>query len=230
MIEGGVVFRVRGERNISLQSNTVLTENAYEYILNQILDGRIKPGESIREDVIAEQMGTSRTPVREAVNQLAQNGFIDYVKRKGLYCVQLSRQELIDLLELRQVLEEFCYIKCTERASKEDIKRMYDHIYAFQALPREEQIKLHTHYDVQFHLMAADISNSRRLIKYINEIETLALIVRKNLKDSKRMEEVIDLSWILHLNIVKAIEEKDIRTIKENNDEHIKLMKDTQLL
>ena len=107
---------------------------------------------------------------------------------------------------------------------------MYDHIYAFQALPREEQIKLHTHYDVQFHLMAADISNSRRLIKYINEIETLALIVRKNLKDSKRMEEVIDLSWILHLNIVKAIEEKDIRTIKENNDEHIKLMKDTQLL
>ena len=44
------------------------------------------------------------------------------------------------------------------------------------------------------------------------------------------MEEVIDLSWILHLNIVKAIEEKDVRTIKENNDEHIKLMKDTQLL
>lgn len=78
--------------------------------------------------------------------------------------------------------------------------------------------------------MAADISNSRRLIKYINEIETLSLIVRKNLKDSKRMEEVIDLSWILHLNIVKAIEEKDIRTIRENNDEHIKLMKDMQLL
>lgn len=78
--------------------------------------------------------------------------------------------------------------------------------------------------------MAADISRSKWLIKYINEIETLCLIVRKNLKDSKRMEEVIDLSWILHLNIVKAIEEKDIKTIKENNDEHIKLMRDTQLV
>ena len=78
--------------------------------------------------------------------------------------------------------------------------------------------------------MAADISRSKWLIKYINEIETLCLIVRKNSKDSKRMEEVIDLSWILHLNIVKAIEEKDIKTIKENNDEHIKLMRDTQLV
>lgn len=224
------VFYIRGECVGFLQGNTVLTENAYDYILNQILDGTIKPGERIREDMIAEQMGTSRTPVREAVNQLAQNGFIDYVKRKGLYCVQLSREELVDLLELRQVLEEFCYIKCTERASREDIKRLYDHIDAFQSLPREEQIKSHTQFDVKFHLMAADISNSRRLIKYINEIETLSLIVRKNLKDFKYMEDVIDLSWILHRNIVKAIEEKDIKTIKENNDEHIKLMKDTQLL
>ena len=67
-----------------MKGNTVLTENAYNYILNQILDGQIKPGERIREDVIAEQMGTSRTPVREAVNQLRQNGFINYVKRKGI--------------------------------------------------------------------------------------------------------------------------------------------------
>lgn len=213
-----------------MQKNTVLTENAYNYILNQILEGQIKPGERIREDIIAEQMGTSRTPVREAVNQLCQNGFINYVKRKGLYCVQPTKAELIDLLELRQVLEGFCYIKCVERASQVDIQRLYDHIDKFRKLSREEQIKEHIHYDVEFHLMAADISKSRRLIKYINEVETLSLIVRKNLKDSKRIEEVIDLSWILHRNIVKAIEEKDIKTIEENNYEHIKLMKDTQLL
>ncbi len=213
-----------------MQSNTVLTENAYNYILNKILEGDIKPGDRIREDLIAEQIGTSRTPVREAVNQLCQNGFINYVKRKGLYCVQPSKEELEDLLELRQVLEEFCYIKCAQRATEEDIQRLYDHIYSFQNLAREEQIKNHAHHDIQFHLMAADISRSKWLIKYINEIETLSLIVRKNLKDSKRMEEVIDLSWMVHLNIVKAIEEKDIKTIKENNNEHIKLMRDTQLV
>lgn len=213
-----------------MQSNTVLTENAYNYILNKILEGEIKPGDRIREDLIAEQIGTSRTPVREAVNQLCQNGFINYVKRKGLYCVQPSKEELEDLLELRQVLEEFCYIKCTQRATKEDIQRLYNHIQSFQSLTREEQIRKHAYHDIEFHLMAADISRSKWLIKYINEIETLCLIVRKNLKDSKRMEEVIDLSWILHLNIVKAIEEKDIKTIKENNDEHIKLMRDTQLV
>ncbi len=213
-----------------MQSNTVLTENAYNYILNKILEGDIKPGDRIREDLIAEEIGTSRTPVREAVNQLCQNGFITYIKRKGLYCVQPSKEELEDILELRQVLEEFCYIKCAQRAAKEDVQKLYEHIYTFQNMPREEQIKCHAHHDIQFHLLAADISRSKRLIKYINEIETLSLIVRKNLKDSKRMEEVIDLSWMLHLNIVKAIEEKDIKTIKENNNEHIKLMRDTQLI
>ena len=64
-----------------MKANTVLAENAYNYILDEILKGRIQPGERIREDEIADEMGTSRTPVREAVNQLSQNGFIKYIKR-----------------------------------------------------------------------------------------------------------------------------------------------------
>lgn len=112
-----------------MPNNTLLVENAYNYILDQILNGTIKPGDRIREDIIAEQLETSRTPVREAVNQLCQNGFIHNVKRKGLYCVQISREELVDLLELRQVLEDYCYCKCADKATKEDIDRL--RIYRF---------------------------------------------------------------------------------------------------
>lgn len=213
-----------------MQSNTVLTENAYNYILDEILDGKIRPGDRIREDVIAEQMGTSRTPVREAVNQLCQNGFINYVKRKGLYCVQPTREELEDLLELRQTLEEYSYMKCAKRATAEDIRLLYEAIDAFRRLPREEQLKNHARHDIRFHLMAAEITRSQRLVKYIDEVETLLLIVRKNLKDSRRMEEVIDLSWTLHYNLVQAIEQKDLQLIREINAEHIRLMKDTQLI
>lgn len=212
-----------------MKGNTVLTENAYNYILDEILEGNIKSGERIREDIIAEELGMSRTPVREAVNQLCQNGFISYVKRKGLYCVKLSREEMTDLLELRLVLEEYSYIKCAERASKENIAKLYSLIDNFQALPKEEKMRHHIKRDIQFHVMIAEISRSQRLIKYINEIETLLLIVRKNLKNSSREYEVIELSWDLHYELVKAVEAKDKQLIRELNREHVKLMQDTQL-
>ena len=126
-----------------MKANTVLAENAYNYILDEILKGRIQPGERIREDEIADEMGTSRTPVREAVNQLSQNGFIKYIKRKGLYCVQYNRDELESLLELRETLEEFSYIHCANMAKKEDIERLQNIIKQFNSLPDQEKEKQH---------------------------------------------------------------------------------------
>ena len=98
------------------------------------------------------------------------------------------------------------------------------------ALPKDEQLANHEKYDIQFHLMTAEMTGSQRLTKYINEIETCLLIVRKNLKNSGRKAEVVELSWLLHRNIVKAMEAKDKELLMELNREHIKLMKDTQLI
>lgn len=212
-----------------METNTVLAENAYNYIIDEILSGNIEPGERIREDEIAAKMGTSRTPIREAVNQLSQNGFIKYVKRKGLYCVQYNKDELESLLELRQTLEEFCYLQCAKRGTDEEIQSLYEIIQKFEALPNKKKISQHAKCDVQFHVLAAEITKNERLIKYIREVETLLLIVRRNLCSSEHMEEVIGLSWKLHFQIVKAIEKKDIEEIKKLNDEHIKLMRETQL-
>ncbi len=210
--------------------NSVLTENAYNFILNQILSGEIKPGERIREDIIAEQMGTSRTPVREAVNQLSQNGFITYLKRKGLYCVELTKQDLLNLLDLRMVLEDFSYRRCVDTATEEDIKKLYNYIDTFQSYDKEKRIRLHNQSDIKFHVMTAEITQSPRLVKYINEVETILLIARSNLKNSAVINEVIDLSWFLHRDIVKGIETKNFDLIRQTNERHMQLMKETQIL
>ena len=183
----------------------------------------------LSEDEIADEMGTSRTPVREAVNQLSQNGFIKYIKRKGLYCVQYNRDELESLLELRETLEEFSYIHCANMAKKEDIERLQNIIKQFNSLPDQEKEKQHAKCDVSFHVAAAEITNNERLVKYIKEIETLLLIVRKNLSSSVQVKDIISLSWLLHDQIVDAIAKKDISAIKKLNQEHIELMRKTQL-
>lgn len=211
-------------------NNSVLTMNAYNYILSKILTGEIKQGERIREDIIADQMGTSRTPVREAVNQLTQNGFIVHIPRKGLYCVEITQEELLNLLDLRTVLADYSYERCAQTASLDDIKELVDHINEFLALDQRDKIQCHEDYDIRFHLMIAKITNSSRLIKYIEEIETILRIARAKLKKSPRMNEVIDLSWVLHKEIVEAIEAKDFIKLHDANERHMKLMRETQVL
>ena len=211
-------------------TNSVLTENAYEYILHLILDGEIKPGDRIREDFIAQQLGTSRTPVREAVNQLTQNGFITYVKRKGLYCIEVSQQDLFDLLDLRKTLAAFSYRRCMDVATKEDIQTLYHQIDSFLANNKKERIKLHNQADIAFHIKIAEITNFPRLIKYISEIETIMLIARTNLKKSEKIDEIIEVSWLHHRDIVTGIETKNYEFIAKTNEDHIQLMKETQIL
>jgi len=211
-------------------NTSVLTKNAYNYILEQIIDGKIKPGERIREDIVAEQMGTSRTPVREAVKQLSQDGFITYIPRKGLYCVELTRQDLLDLLDLRTMLEDFSYRRCMEVATRKDIDELYNYVDTFQSYDLEKRIRLHNEADIAFHIMTAEITHFSRLIKYINEVETILLIARSNLKNSANIIQIIDLSWNLHRDIIRGIETKDYDLIKRANEEHMNLMKETQIL
>lgn len=212
-----------------MELNSVLTENAYNYILDQILNGAIKPGDRIREDVIAEQLGMSRTPVREAVNQLSQNGFINYVKRKGLYCVQLEESEQRILLDLRESLEAYTYTQCIQCASEEETAALMQMVNDFLSFSPEQQLLEHPRRDIAFHIQAASLTHSRLIEKYVREIETLLCIVRRNLTSSKRRKDTIDLSWDLHAQIVRAIQDKDEKLVRELNHEHIQLMRETQL-
>ncbi|NLM26738.1 MAG: GntR family transcriptional regulator [Clostridiaceae bacterium] len=206
-----------------------------------ILSSEIKPGERIREDLLAEKFGISRTPVREAVNQLVQNGFIVNVKRKGLYCVKFSEEELLDLIELRMSLESLSFDKCIERAADKDIQELKEIVYDFnEKYGRitanmgpdgigKEISKLHNEYDVRFHVSIANVSNSSKLIKYITEVENLLLISRQRIYRKESGRDIIALSWKQHEQIVEAIEARDKSTAVDILGQHLKLMRDTQI-
>lgn len=218
-----------------------LTDYAYIEILNMILSSEIKPGERIREDLLAEKFGISRTPVREAVNQLVQNGFIVNVKRKGLYCVKLSKEELLDLLELRMVLESMSFNKCIERATDDEIQSLRKIINDFNEKYTRiisdinsdcmgKVSKLHNEYDVRFHVSIANVSRSSKLIKYINEVENLLLIARQRIyRNENEGRAIVLLSWKQHEQIVKAIENRDKTAALDMLSQHLKLMKETQI-
>ena len=220
--------------------NSVLTDFVYSEILNMILSLQIKPGERIREDLLAEKLGVSRTPVREAVNRLTQNGFITSIKRKGLYCVEVTQKDLCDLLDLRKALESLSFFKCIDIATEKQLEHFHEIIQDFHSkfnaiirhttdsTPAEISL-LHNDYDIRFHVGIAAISSSTRLIKYINEVENLLLIARQRIYKSSESTNIVLLSWKQHEFILEALCARDKNAAASMLDEHLMLMKKTQV-
>jgi DNA-binding GntR family transcriptional regulator len=220
---------------------SVLTDYAYSEILQMILSAVIKPGTRIREDLLAAQLGISRTPVREAVNRLTQTGFITNINRKGLYCVKVTTEDLLSLLDLRVVMETLSFEKCIALASEDDIKGLQQIIDGFhenmdniKKLEKEAQGKaialLHNDYDVRFHVGIAKVSKSARLIKYVQEVETMLLLARRHIYVNSEGLEIVDLSWFQHGQMLDAIRLRDKNKSKHLLEEHLKLMRETQVI
>ena len=143
--------------------------------------------------------------------------------------MKYTKEDLLNLLELRTNLEHYCYERCINSATTEEVNKLYEFIEKFQKLNRKEKIKKHNQADINFHNMLGDIAKIPRLPKYINEIQILMLAARANLKNSPRVNEIIDSSWEMHYSIVKAIELKNSESVKALVDEHMNLVKETQI-
>lgn len=224
-----------------MTNNFVLTDYAYTSILDMIISSEIKPGDRIREDMLAEKFGFSRTPVREAINQLVQNGFVVNIKRKGLYCVSITKSELLDMLELRTALESISFDKCIDLATDEDINFIKGIIKDFNqkynqllrcvdSNTSKEIAQLHNTYDVKFHVSIANVSKSNKLIKYITEIENTLLIARQRIyRNTNEGKSIVLLSWKQHELMMESIQAKDKTAAINMLNSHLKLMKDTQV-
>lgn len=223
-----------------LVKNAILTDHAYTEILRMILSGEIKHGSRIREDMLANQLNMSRTPIREAVNRLTQNGFITNIQRKGLYCVKFTRKELLDIMELRITLETLAFEKCIALADEahirgfqgiiDEFRRKLNALHAETKDPGMREITLlHNEYDIRFHVAIAQVSTSTRLIQYVSEVEHLLLVARQRIYSNNERVEIIRRSWEQHSLMLDAIRGRDKQWACVLLEEHLTLMKETQV-
>src|SRR3546814_19413318 len=82
-----------------------LADQAYQGLLAAIAEGRLKPGERVRETALAEELGISRTPIREALQRLARDGLVQLDARSGARVAELSLAAIQELYDLREILE-----------------------------------------------------------------------------------------------------------------------------
>jgi DNA-binding GntR family transcriptional regulator len=185
-----------------------LKEKAYHIIKEKLLKMEFEPGGRIREDLLAEEISMSRTPVREAINKLTAEGFINYVPRRGLFFIEIKKEEIRDLLDVREALEILAVNKCIEKISVEKIKCLGQILDDCERVLKAGQYTRCNDLDSQFHQEIAKVSGNKKLIEFCHEIENYMQIARAVEKETQTREK-IKCALAEHRTILKCIKKKD---------------------
>jgi DNA-binding GntR family transcriptional regulator len=178
--------------NFDIQSHRPLREIVYEELRNLILTGKIKPGTRMMEIELAEDMGVSRTPIREAIRKLEKEGLVVIEPRKGAYASEVSVKDMEDILEVRANLEGLAAYLAAERMTEAEKKALEEVKIKFREAVNEGNMADMISYDTKFHHMIVEASRNNHLIHMVEQLQELVLRFRYiYYKDFKRAEDMI---------------------------------------
>jgi DNA-binding GntR family transcriptional regulator len=137
--------------NLDIQNHRPLREIVYEELKMQILKGQIVPGTRMMEVEMAEEMGVSRTPIREAIRKLEKEGLVTIEPRKGAYASQISSKDMVDILEVRQNMEGLAAHYAALRMTDEQKKKLSEIADSYNKAVIENNTPDMIKFDTAFH-------------------------------------------------------------------------------
>lgn len=209
--------------NFDIQNHRPLREIVYEELKAQILKGDIKPGTRMMEVELAEVLGVSRTPVREAIRKLEKEGLVKIEPRRGAYASELSVKDMVDILEVRQSMEGLAAYYCAQRINDEQKEQLRDYALAFNKAVEEGVYEDMISYDTKFHHLIVECCDNDILVHMIEQLQELVLRFRYlYYSDFKRAEQMP----AEHHEIFEAVASGDAERAREAAALHINRLKD----
>lgn len=141
-----------------MKEKSFLQMHAYDSIKNSILSGQMEPGKLYSETKLAAEIGISRTPTREALQCLSQDGYITLIPSKGFMIRQLNEKDMKDSIEIRCAIEGFCTTVIASQIHTEPGRQLLRTLEGIlksmeESLNREDGLENFIYYDHQFHLL-----------------------------------------------------------------------------
>lgn len=183
-----------------------LRGRVFNKLRDDILDGKYKEHEELREVAIGEELGVSRTPVREAFRQLELEGLIQIIPNKGAYVTGITPKDVKDIYMMRSLLEGLSARWATENISDAQMEEMEENIYLSEFHAEKGHSEQLAELDNRFHEILYEASNSKMLEHTLRDFHQYVLQVRRtNLKSMQRGKA----SNEEHKLIMEAIRDKN---------------------
>ena len=200
-----------------------LKENAYKIIKQKILNGEIAPGERIREDLLAEEISISRTPVREAINKLIVEDLVRNEPRKGIYCIDLKPDYINHILDVRETLEVLSICECIDNIDESSLHHLTELNERLKIFTLAEKYLECNLLDGNFHNEIARLSKNPLLFRFLSEIRDLVHIMR--FMEYKIHSDKNHFAYNDHKILLNEIMKKDKKSASEQIRMHINRMK-----
>ncbi len=214
---------IRGLRSVGINKLTMdsykpLRDLVFENIRSAIIEGTLKPGERLMEIQLAEQLGVSRTPVREAIRKLELEGLVIMLPRKGAYVANISKKELIDILEVRIGLEGIGSYYAAERISPDMVDKLEKISQELKEYVCLNDVENMLRKDEEFHNCIFEASGNTRLISMMNSIwETVYRFRLKYMSDYASAVNIVEE----HNRLIEAIKKGKADLAESLAKEHI---------
>ncbi len=191
---------------INLNDYKPLREVIFNSLREAIIIGELRPGERLMEVQLAEKMGVSRTPVREAIRKLELEGLVDMIPRKGAHVAELSVKDIVDVLEVRASLDGLATGLAAERITDDELKELKFINGQFSNYIEKENLNGSIKKDAEFHDIIYKASRNDKLLVILNnlreQVQRFRIIY---LKDYSSPKDLINE----HNNIFDAVSTRD---------------------
>lgn len=195
-----------------------LRDVVFNTLRQAILRGELKPGTRLMEISLANKLGVSRTPIREAIRKLENEGLVLMTPRKGAEVAEITEKSMLDVLEIRKALEELTTGLACDRITPEQIERLKEAETYFEEMLDGRDITVIAEADVKFHDIIFEATDNKRLINLLNNLREQMYRFRieylKGLEYYPKLKEE-------HNMLIRAIENGDKETAKQVIGSHI---------
>lgn len=196
-----------------------LRDVVFNTLRQAILTGELKPGERLMEIHLANRLGVSRTPIREAIRKLELEGLVTMIPRRGAEVAQITEKSMKDVLEVRRTLDALSAELACERISKEEEEQLKKACQDFEEAVKTKDAKIIAKADVALHDIIAAATGNQRLIQLINNLAEQMYRYRfEYIKDASQHERIIKEHRIIYESIVNKDKEAASNMAKTHID------------
>lgn len=203
---------------VTMNEYLPLRDVVFNTLRQAILKGELEPGERLMEIQLAERLGVSRTPIREAIRKLELEGLVLMIPRKGAEVAKISARSLRDVLEVRRALEELAIELACPRMTEEDLGELQKAQDEFKKAIADGDAMRIAETDEHYHDVIYSGTQNAKLIQMLNNLREQMYRYRlEYIKDADKRKILI----LEHERVLKAIRDRKVAEAKEAMREHI---------
>ena len=207
-------------KDFSLDSESYLPlrDEVFLTLRDLILKGDLKPGDRLMEIHLADKLGVSRTPVREAIRLLEREGLAVTIPRRGAHVARMTEKDLSDVLEVREVLDELAVEKACKNITDEIIDRLMLSMEEFKKAVAADDPKTIVEADEDFHRIIYEAADNPRLMSIVDNLKEQMYRFRfEYVKKEKNYDKLIEE----HNALIDGLKKGDVSFVKDAMHTHL---------